>query len=141
MNMGSGIPCTLERVGGKRVSPLPDIENRKEFVHRKFEDRMKEFGKGIKERQEKALKLIAKKTLSKKDQEDLNFHIQLLTQEIERNIPYFSKCFQENVDEVVQEAKLEIENAIQHKVTTLGMEALHEKNQLLSDGGGEKGAE
>lgn len=41
MNMGSGVCCTIERLGVNKVVDLPEQESRKEFVHRKFEDRMK----------------------------------------------------------------------------------------------------
>jgi hypothetical protein len=54
--------------------------------------------------------------------------------EIEKNIPFFATCFQETMDKVVHEAKLEVENAIQHKISALGLNALHEQNKLLSDG-------
>jgi len=134
MNMGSGVPCTLERYNGKITQPLPEIENRKEFVHRKFDERMKEFAKEMVDRQERARELIAKKSLNKADKEELNWLLTRLTQEVSSNIPFFGKCFQENVDEIVHEAKLEIENAIQHKVSTLGLKALHEENKLIGNG-------
>lgn len=132
MNMGTGVPCTIERVEGKKVAELPDVENRKEFVHRKFDDRMAEFAVRLKEKQARARELVKKKTLNKEDIRELDFHLQFLTQEIESNIPFFAKCFQETMDEVVFEAKSEIENAILHKVTSLGLNALHEQNKLLN---------
>jgi hypothetical protein len=131
LNNGSGVPCTLEMVKGEKVAPLPKQESRKEFVHRKFEDRMKEFGNTIRERQQIARELVKKKTLSKQDVHDLTHHIEWLTQEVESNIPFFAKCFQETMDEVVFEAKTEIENAIQHKINILGLTALHDQNKLL----------
>jgi flagellar hook-basal body complex protein FliE len=131
LNNGSGVPCTLEMVKGEKVAPLPKQESRKEFVHRKFEDRMKEFGDTIREKQQKAKELVKKKTLSKQDIHDLTHHIEWLTTEVERNIPFFAKCFQETMDEVVFEAKTEIENAIQHKINVLGLTALHDQNKLL----------
>jgi hypothetical protein len=54
--------------------------------------------------------------------------------EVEMNIPYFTECFQETMDKVVSEAKIEVENAILHKVTIAGLEKLHEENNLLGDG-------
>lgn len=132
MNHGSGVPCTIERIGGKKVQELPNQESRKDFVHRKFEDRMKMFGDLIRERQNKAKELVKKKTLSKEDMHQLQMHLEWLTGEVERNIPFFAKCFQETMDEVVFEAKTEVENAIQHKINTLGLNALHEENKLLN---------
>lgn len=136
LNIGSGVPCTIERIEGKEIPKLPELENRQEFVLRKFEDRMKEFADKLRERQKQAKELVAKKTLSKDEMRQLQTHLDSMTMEIERNIPYFSKCFQENTNEVVVEAKIEIENALQHKINTLGLKALHDQNQLLSDENG-----
>jgi hypothetical protein len=133
MNYSSGVPCTIERLHGGKVDELPEQESRKEFVHRKFEDRMTMFANKIRENQLKAKELVKKKTLSKQDIHDLTHQLEWLTQEVENNIPFFAKCFQETMDEVVNEAKMEVENAIQHKITTLGLNVLHEQNKLLSD--------
>ena len=53
--------------------------------------------------------------------------------EVTSNIPFFAKCFQGTMDEVVMDAKTEVENAIQHKINTLGLNALHEQNRLLEN--------
>jgi len=132
MNMGSGVCCTIERLMGKKVDELPIAENRKEFIHRKFEDRMKSFAVTLKEKQARVKELSAKKTLSKVDQQELNWTVEWLTQEVASNIPFFSKCFQETMDEVVFEAKLEVENSIQHKISMLGLNELHNQNKLLN---------
>lgn len=131
MNYGSGVPCTIERINGKKIEELPKQESRKEFVHRNFEDRMKIFADKIRERQLKSKELVSKKTLSKSDMHELKTHLDWLTMEVEQNIPFFAKCFQETMDEVVFEAKLEVENAIQHKINVLGLESLHKENKLL----------
>lgn len=131
LNNGSGTPCTVEWVGQTQVEKMPQQESRKEFIQRKFEDRMKEFASEIKEKQNKAKEIVKKKTLSKQDIHELTHHIEWLSQEIGSNIPFFAKCFQETMDEVVFEAKTEVENAIQHKINTLGLNALHEQNKLI----------
>lgn len=136
MNCGSGVPCTIERLKGEKIPELPMQESRKEFVHRKFEDIMKMFANSIRENQKKAKEIVKKKTLSKQDIHDLTHQLEWLTMEVESNIPFFAKCFQETMDEVVFEAKTEVENAIQHKINVLGLNALHEQNKLLSENGG-----
>jgi len=133
LNQGSGTPCTVEVINNKIVQPLPTQESRKEFVHRKFEDRMSEFAKTIREKQNLAKELVKKKTLSKQDIHDLTTHLEWLTGEVERNIPFFAQCFQETMDKVVFEAKTEVENAIQHKISALGLNELHKQNTLLID--------
>jgi len=132
MNVMSGVPCTIERLVGNNVAELPNQENRKEFIHRKFEDRMAEFADSILENKEKAKEILKKKTLNKQDVQDLNNYLDFITKETSSNIPFFAKCFQENMDKVVLESKTEIENSFQHKISVLGLNALHEQNKLLS---------
>lgn len=133
MNYGSGVCCTIERQGATKIDDLPIQESRKEFVHRKFEERMKVFADEIRDKQIKAKELVKKKTLSKEDMRQLQIHLEWLTGEVERNIPFLAKCFQDNMDEVVLEAKTEVENAIQHKINVLGLAALHEQNKLIEN--------
>lgn len=132
LNTRGGTPCTIEYFG-KPVEPMPTQESRKEFTHRKFQERMTEFAKSIRAEQIKVRELVKKKTLSKQDIHELTHHIEWLTSEVERNIPFFMECFQETMDQVVNEAKTEIENAIQHKISVLGIEELHRLKSLKSD--------
>jgi len=134
MNNGTGVCCTIEHINGNKIEQMPAQESRKEFVHRKFEDRMKEFADKIRENKDKAKAIVKKKTLSKQDVHDLSHQLEWLTGEIERNIPFFAKCFQETVDEMVYEAKTEVENAIQHKISVLGLQELHNQQKLLNKG-------
>lgn len=134
LNTGSGTPCTIEYLAGQTMERLPKQESRKEFTHRKFQERMAEFAKSIRAEQLKAKELVKKKTLSKQDIQELTHHIEWLTNEVERNIPYFSECFQETMDQVVHEAKTEIENAIQHKISMLGLQELHKQDNFLKEG-------
>lgn len=128
-----GIPCTIEMLNQQKIAAMPPQESRKEFVHRKFEDRMKMFANTIREKQQAAKEIVKKKTLSKQDIHDLTHHLEWLTCEVESNIPYFAKCFQETTDQVVNEAKLEVENAIQHKINILGLSELHKQQNLISN--------
>lgn len=134
MNYGSGVPCTLTVLPGERVEQLPEIESRKSFTHRQFENRMKQFASTLKAKQTRVKELSAKKTLSKADQSELNELVSWMTMEIADNIPFFAECFQEVTDKVVLEAESEVENAILHKISTLGLEALHNENRLLNTG-------
>ena len=118
---------------GKKVEDYPGHESSKEFIHRKFEDRMVEFAKKIAENKKHAKELTAKKNLSKEDVKELDWMMDWITREVASNIPFFAKCFRETMDKVVLDAKTEVDNAILHKITTLGLNALHEQNKLLTD--------
>lgn len=133
MNRGCGVPCTFEFYDKEKTPELNTQESRKAFIHRKFEDRMKAFALRIKESQNKAKELVKKKTLSKQDVQDLMHHIEYLSTEVSSNIPFFARCFQETMDEVVFEAKTEVENAIQHKINVLGLQELHNQQNLLTN--------
>lgn len=126
LNQGTGVPCTVEVI-------VPVQESRKEFVHKKFKARMVDFAKKIHEKQNKATEIVKKKTLSKDDVTELTHHIEWLSTEIASNIPFFAECFQETMDAVVFEAKTEVENAIQHKISVLGLNELHKQNNLLKE--------
>lgn len=132
MNYGSGVPCTILQLPGERIEQMPDVESRKSFVHRQFKSRMQQFADTLKVKQDRVKELAAKKTLSKADQDELNWTVNWITQEVKENIPFFAECFQETTDKVVLEAKSEVENAILHKINTLGLNALHEQNKLLT---------
>lgn len=130
MNYGSGSCCTLEYLNGKRLEDLQEVESRKSFVHRKFKDRMKEFSERLSPERSELIEKIKVSKLGKKDKEELLLLIGSIRTEIEQNIPFFAECFQETMDDIVQEAKAEIEAAISHKVTTAGLEFLRSDNLL-----------
>jgi len=130
LNQGSGIPCTLEYIQGKKVEQLDNIESRKEFLHRKFKERMESFGNNLIPKSVKVKELLKKPKLSKDDKFDLQKIIDGVIQEVNSNIPFFIQCFQEDADKVVQEAKSEVENAIMYKITAAGMEKLFEDGLL-----------
>jgi len=133
MNIGSGSCCTIEYLDGKKIDPLPEFNSRKEIHHNEFQKEMKIFAEKINATKIKAKELVKKKTLSKDDIRQLEIALDYMTMEIESNIPFFAKQFQRMTDKVVLEAKQEVENAIQHKINVLGLDALHAQNKLLTD--------
>lgn len=138
LNIGSGVPCTLEYINGEKVENLEKVESRKEFVHRKFKEEMLTFSNTIKKNQLEAIEIVKKKTLSKADVLKLKNNLEYLTTEIDSNIPFFLKCFQEDMEKVVNEAKLEVENTLLHKVNTLGLQALDVQQLSLKENGTNK---
>lgn len=130
LNRGDGVPCTIEQVGEKFYEQLPAIENRKQFTSRMFRERMVEFQKTLSEKQQRAKNLVAKKNLTKSDQEELTKLLDWITTETTSNIPYFNDCFQESMDKVVVEAKMEIEAAVDSKIYSAGLGVLKQDSNL-----------
>ena len=124
MNYARGVPCTITSFNGKKVEQAKNIENRKTFSARSFNDKMSKFAASINKNMTTAEKLIAKKNLSKKDQEELRMMLYGIQKELTSNIPFFRQMFQEEMDKIVVDAKAEIDAAIQHAVTKAGIKAL-----------------
>lgn len=124
MNYACGVPCTITSFNGKKVEQAKNIENRKTFSARSFNDKMSKFAASINKNMTTAEKLIAKKNLSKKDQEELRMMLYGIQKELTSNIPFFRQMFQEEMDKIVVDAKAEIDAAMQHAVTKAGIKAL-----------------
>ena len=124
MNYARGVPCTITSFNGKKVEQAKNIENRKTFSARSFNDKMSKFAASINKNMTTAEKLIAKKNLSKKDQEELRMMLYGIQKELTSNIPFFRQMFQEEMDKIVVDAKAEIDAAMQHAVTKAGIKAL-----------------
>ena len=124
MNYARGVPCTITSFNGKKVEQAKNIENRKTFSARSFNDKMSKFAASINKNMTTAEKLIAKKNLSKKDQEELRMMLYRIQTELTSNIPFFRQMFQEEMDKIVVDAKAEIDAAMQHAVTKAGIKAL-----------------
>lgn len=132
LNIGVGVPCTLQRINGEAVPQQENKEeSKKEYTHRAFKERMKEFSIRFKGFQDKVNEITKKQVIAKKDKEEINDVVSALFTELNSNIPFLLECFQEHMDKVVLEAKEEVENAIMHKINTLGLEQLHEQQKLL----------
>lgn len=124
MNYASGVPCTITSFNGKKVEQAKNIENRKTFSARSFNDEMSKFAASINKNMTTVEKLIAKKNLSKKDQEELRMMLYGIQKELTSDIPFFRQMFQEEMDKIVVDAKAEIDAAMQHAVTKAGIKAL-----------------
>lgn len=131
INRGSGVCCTIEQIGEKIMQPLPEIDNRKKYIQNEFAERMKNFQKKLSDKQLLVNDLSKKKTLNKSDAELLKSTMSWITQEITSNLPYLSTCFEESMESVVIESKLEIENFIESKTKNLNLN--NEEIILLSN--------
>ena len=133
MNVGDGVPCTIDRIMGEKVERIPTHEQRPDFVLRKFNDRLKEMGESVSRNLNSVDHILKKPKLSKDDKEEIKKILSKHEVEITKNIPFFLRCFQESMDEIVVDAKTTIDSALLHKITTLGLSELHKQNKLLTN--------
>ncbi len=135
LNYGSGIPCTIEWRDGK-VVPKGKFVNKVHEFEDEFSDDMRKLVDKVDAMVDKVADALTRGRTTKKEAEKVLNMIGMLIQDIRSNIPFTYKCFNEQMDKSVQEAKSEIEAYVIHKVNTLGLEALKTDLQvgLLSEG-------
>lgn len=106
MNMGSGVPCTIMRVQGKRMEDCKEISER-EKLQEDFEKQINAVNKRVRDLTESINSLKGK--LTKKDQEAITNATGMLNQEIEQNLPFMRECYERSIDKSIKEGKAEIE--------------------------------
>ena len=112
MNMGSGVPCTLKVVNGRRMSDCEETSERQR-LRDDFDNQIKSVNKNAKALTEVISGLVGK--LNKRDQEAIKSAIRNLNQDIESNLPFVRTCFDESIDKSVKEAKAEVEAFVQNR--------------------------
>lgn len=133
LNHGSGVPATLRYLQGKKIDEKKFINKRTVFEE-EFTGRMEKLSDEILPYTEDAMDILRnKKSISKGDRETITRAFQQIYQEINSNIPFMGKMFNEQMDKTVKEAKGEIEAFTQHKVNSLGLQKLAELNSNTPD--------
>lgn len=128
MNMGDGVPVTIESVYEKRMEACP-YENKRMQHSNDFKERMREFGQKMNSYKVSILKKVEK--LSKKDQEEIGGMLQMLSQEVHSNIPFYEDQFTRQMNKTVTEAKAEVEAFVANKIHTAGIEAIKNENKMI----------
>jgi len=130
MNMGSGVPCTIRRLNGKKIE-LPPQENVKDRL-------VKEFQNDIDRNMEMSLELIKKaqemlqqkKPMTKDQKKEFSGILYSIRQELEDNMNFVLKSFNEQMDNSVKEAKGEVEAFVENKIRGAGLEHLMNEAQV-----------
>ena len=130
LNMGEGVPVTLEYVHGKRMSEPPFINKRIQFEEN-FKQEMKEVSNQMLELTKRTEEILSHaKAPTKKEKEEILHNIAMLNQKVSSDMPFVHKSFNEQMDKTVKEAKNEIETYVNSTIHSLGMEKMSELKQL-----------
>lgn len=120
LNVGTGVPCTLEYVAGEHIPRLPMPVARTE----QFTDELKEKLAGSLSslrslsQEVEGMKLPVGKT------KELKASIDRVLQELKSNLPFVAKSFDEHVERGVEAAKTEIHGYMTGVLTRAGLDAL-----------------
>lgn len=132
-NVGMGVPCTIRQFNGQGMEN-PPFEHRAETFRQEFQERVDKVADGGTLYMKEALDLLeSKPTITKGDRETIKNALRMLMQEVRSNLPFVQKQFQEQMDKTVAEAKAEVEAFVEHKVRSLGLEAIKEQTPLLPE--------
>ncbi len=129
MNMGEGIPVTINQIYEKSMEPCPH-ENKRMKHSNEFKERMKAFGSQINTYGAAILKKIER--LPKRDQEEIKKMVDQVSQEVRSNIPFYEDQFSRQMDKTVTEAKAEVESFVEGKIRSTGLTAIKDQNKMIS---------
>jgi hypothetical protein len=135
MNMGSGVPCTLERVGYEYMPPAPVSEISENF-HAAIKGDIETVAKDFLAAVEKIKARLQNdpRALGKGEREimvkDLHYAVKTLTD----SLPFIQKMAEERIEEQVVSAKAEIDGFLQFKAALVGFKAISDKVAALTSG-------
>jgi hypothetical protein len=129
-NMGTGVPCTLQRLQGKFVPGLPDPASRVDQFASELQADLAE----TVDLMDKALIELQELGLSKSKQERVATALNAARRQLKSNIPFVAKQFSEHMEDTVERAKQEVHGFMTSTISRAGLTALTEgKLPLLID--------
>ena len=129
MNIGFGVPCTIKEIAGERIDRIPDEIHVNELDRQKdnFKQQMKELSENLHKAQNRIKELLSLPRLTKEQKDELSKVLYKGIQDIDSNIPFYMEMFDEATENIVQEAKAEIDATVHNCVLNAGIKALGEE--------------
>lgn len=132
MNQGSGVPCTIQHVGGKRMKAPPEIPSEPEKIREEFKEECKKLDRKMNEFGQKIVKILDKKSIGKADKEQIRDHLAMLHREVGANFPYVLESFQEATDDITKDAKAVVDSFVTTAITNAGIKAIKDNDGIVS---------
>lgn len=134
INMGSGVPVTIRYIKGEgSVEPCPFVD-KKQLFEEEFKHKLDEANATTNQLISNVEKLFTdKKTLTKKDKEEVLSMLTKIYQSINNNSSFVYESFNEQMGKTTLEAKGEIEAFMQNKLNSIAQTSIAEhRDELLS---------
>jgi len=128
-NSGMGVPCTIQHMDGQIIPGLPDPSSRADQFSKEMADTL---GKSI-GTLKALLGQIDEQGLPKKKADAIKRAIEHALMQINSNVPFVAKSFEEHTEAVVEAAKAEIHGYMTGVLNRAGIEALGRKMPLQID--------
>jgi hypothetical protein len=128
MNVGEGVPCTIEYAVGDTEyrRPDPPYESPVAVAHGDMKEKLASVHDKAKHLSKRAGEILGKpkSKVTSDELKELQGIIFKLNQEMESNIPFYAKCVDEKMETVVAHAKGEIEAFATSTIQKAGLDAL-----------------
>jgi hypothetical protein len=124
MNVGDGVPCTIRYLGKERMEDPPDVHTEAEKVQTGFREDTDALAEKMNKFLQDMTVLFEKKTIGKRDREQILKQIGLFIQEVNCNMPFVLESFEKATEKVVTTAKAEVEAFTTQAVVAAGLEAI-----------------
>ena len=126
-NMGDGVPCTIEYVGGKGMIEYKPQQPKLEIIEEERDELAEKTVSDLELSIAMVKELIAKKKLSKSAGEELlskmrNAYSSLVGGSKE----FFKKQARQEVDDMIVEAKRQVQSYVDHKIYSTGLTMLQD---------------
>lgn len=125
-----GVACTIFNHNGKQIESPPFTNKRLEFQE-EFSEKSKKQAKQLDDLKNRIDELSVKKgQVNKSEINEVKAIINKIHQDLNSNLPYMSKCFNETMEKTVLECKGEIEGFVEGKIRQVGIEAIKELSNI-----------
>lgn len=120
MNVGQGVPCTLNHLGNKSIPQIPRKADRQEQFKSEIGQAAEE---GLK-RLEALEKTVEGLKISQKAKDEILSKTRMVAATFTSNMPFIAKSFDEHMEETVEKAKIEVNAYVQSALVRTGLAAL-----------------
>lgn len=117
-----GVPCTIRRIGKDSIPQVPHVEDKTKLFSQDMQDMYKEFQISIDSILNQLDGNIGKKKLA-----EIKIKLESLKMNISSNTNFVMDTFTESMNDTVKEAKQSIASYVEHRVNSLGIEALRDQ--------------
>lgn len=129
MNMGSGVPITLEAVRGK-VMPKCQEVTVSERANDDLRSNLNKFADKIARGQARVNEILAKKgSILKGERQEIKNVYDRLMQDLRSNMPFLHTCMTEAYDKTATSAKADIEAFYDNAIRRMGLEAIENQSK------------
>lgn len=124
-NVGSGVPCTVRHIQGKRMADPPEELTEVEEVREGFRAKAERIGVKLAKLAGEVDAVLEKSP--KKVREEVKAKLSSFVSEVASNMPFMVDQFQEATEKIIVQAKTEVDAFITHNIVTEGLRALADK--------------